>query len=280
MRYLEYVFTVPDETREALATRLMKMGSTGLIEKPCQLVAYFEEGFEVQTILDQLSSFREVLRASGLDPEFSFIHSDLPDRDWNESWKESFVPMDVGERFTIIPSWIRHETDRIPLIVDPGMVFGTGHHETTRRCLELIAELSDKIPHDRFLDIGTGTGILAIAAARVGFNRVFAVDVDPLAVDAAQRNAEANGLQDIRVMPGTIDSTEGPFDLIAANLISEILTGIAPAIAGRLSPEGRAVLSGMLSGQEEGVIAAMEHAGLIVERNLLDGQWVTLVVRR
>ncbi|GAB4490766.1 MAG: hypothetical protein OHK006_23970 [Thermodesulfovibrionales bacterium] len=280
MGYLEFSFTVPDETREALANRLMELGSTGLIEKPGHLVAYFDGSCDQQALAEGLASFPAVLTAAGLSPDFTFTRADLPDRDWNESWKESFVPIDVADMFTIIPSWMAHETGFIPIIVDPGMVFGTGHHETTRRCLRLIGELSASVGRGRFLDIGTGTGILAIAAGRMEFAQVDAVDVDPLAVDAAHRNVDANGLRNIRVSSGTIENTEGPYDLIAANLLSEILLDIAQPLSLRLAPPGRAILSGMLRGQEEGVVAAMERAGLEIEQNLLDGQWVTLVARK
>jgi ribosomal protein L11 methyltransferase len=186
----------------------------------------------------------------------------------------------VGENLTITPSWLERETVRIPVIIDPGMVFGTGHHETTRTCLSVIERTAKSSNKKSFLDIGTGTGILAIGAARLGFGKVVAVDVDPLAVDAARRNAEENGLKNIEVREGTIAAAHGAFDVIAANLLSEILTGIARDLADRLNPGGKAILSGLLSGQEEGVIQAMTAAGLTLQEKIQDGKWVSLVMKK
>jgi ribosomal protein L11 methyltransferase len=202
----------------------------------------------------------------------------LPDCDWNETWKKSFAPIDVGRTLRIIPSWLNAETDRIPIIIDPGMVFGTGHHETTRTCLSLIEKIAETGNRKRFLDIGTGTGILAIGASRLGFEQVVAVDVDPLAVDAATRNAAANGLNNIEIRKGAISSVSGTFDVIVANLLSEILIAIAPELAERLNPGGTAILSGLLVGQEDEVIEAICTADLTFREKITDGKWVSLIL--
>ena len=125
---------------------------------------------------------------AGLDPFFSFEYSLLPEKDWNENWKKNFIPIDIGNNLTIIPSWLKKDTSRIPVIIDPGMVFGTGYHETSQTCLVLIEEIAQEIRKDSCLDIGTGSGILAIGAAKLGFRHVTAVDIDPMAIDAAVRN--------------------------------------------------------------------------------------------
>jgi len=221
-----------------------------------------------------------VLEASDLDASFSLSQSVLPEKDWNEIWKKNFTPIDVGDNLTIIPSWLQSETNRIPIIIDPGMVFGTGHHETTRTCLSMIEKIARVTSKRRFLDIGTGTGILAIGASRLGFEQVTAVDIDPLAVDAARRNAVANGLTNIEVLEGTIQAVSARFDVIAANLLVEILTGIAPELSDRLEPGGRAILSGLLIGQEEDVIRAMASSGLTFQEKIIDGKWVSLVMAK
>jgi ribosomal protein L11 methyltransferase len=221
-----------------------------------------------------------VLEASDLDASFSLSPNVLPEKDWNEIWKKNFTPIDVGDNLTIIPSWLQSETNRIPIIIDPGMVFGTGHHETTRTCLSMIEKIARVTSKRRFLDIGTGTGILAIGASRLGFEQVTAVDIDPLAVDAARRNAVANGLTNIEVLEGTIQAVSARFDVITANLLVEILTGIAPELSDRLEPGGRAILSGLLIGQEEDVIRAMASSGLTFQEKIIDGKWVSLVMAK
>ena len=280
MAYYEITITAPDESREAIINLLAEMGSSGFLEMGEKVLAYFGEKSDIPGICDRLSLFRDVLKSSGLDPAFSFAYSLLPENDWNETWKKSFVPIDIGENLTIIPSWLKKETDRLPVIIDPGMVFGTGYHETSQTCLILIEKISKGGQKESCLDIGTGSGILAIGAARLGFRQVIAIDIDPMAIDAAKRNVEENGLKNVVVREGDIFSVEGQFNLILANLLSGILVDIAPEIVARLHPGGTAVLSGMFTGQEDEVTKAFENAGLTLGETVISGKWVTLVFSR
>lgn len=277
MKYYEFVFEVPEESREALTNRLSELGSKGFFEKGCAILAYFEESENPDELCSELSAYRDVLKSSGLDPDFTFRWSLLPEKDWNESWKSGFKPMDAGENLTIVPSWLESDTARVRLIVDPGMVFGTGHHETTRTCLALIEKLSRDSAGKSFLDVGTGTGILAICAGKLGFSHATGVDTDPLCIESAKRNALLNRLENISFIGGDIHAVSGAFDIITANLLSGILTGIAHEIASGLKPGGTAILSGILTGQELGVIEAYEKEGLRLNEKLLSGTWVTLV---
>lgn len=277
MEYLEITVSVPEESKEAIMFRMSEMGALGFAEQDGSVIAYFEPVRPPAEICNDLLKFAPVLAAAGLDPSCTCAYRVLPDRDWNETWKKNFVPIDIGDRLTVIPSWLAAETDRIPVIIDPGMVFGTGHHETTRTCLGLIEKLSENAGSKTLLDIGTGTGILAIGAARLGFEKVTAVDIDPLAVDAAARNVAANGLKTVEVKAGSISSVSGTFDVIVANLLSEILTAIAPEVAARLNPGRTAIVSGLLAGQEDGVIMAMSSAGLICRERVIDGTWISLL---
>ena len=277
MGYYEITISAPDESQDAIMNRLVELGSTGFQEKEEKIHAYFEEKSDIAGIVEELTRFRDVLRSAGLDPLFSFEYSVLPEKDWNENWKMNFFPIDVGKNLTIIPSWLKKDTSRIPVIIDPGMVFGTGYHETSQTCLVLIEELAGSIRKSSCLDIGTGSGILAIGAARLGFSQVTAVDIDPMAIDAAARNVEENGLRNVIVKEGEILTVKGTFDLIVANLLSGILVDISVEIASRLNQGGKAILSGMLSGQENDVIEAYEKAGLSLSKSVVSGQWVTLV---
>ncbi len=280
MTYIEIAVTAQEESRDALINRMSEMGALGFIEQDGGLIGYFEPNQSPAEICNELNRFRSVLEASGLDASFSLSPNVLPEKDWNETWKKNFIPIDVGDNLTIIPSWLQSETKRIPIIIDPGMVFGTGHHETTRTCLSMIEKIARVSSKRRFLDIGTGTGILAIGASRLGFEQVTAVDIDPLAVDAAQKNAEANGLTNIEVIEGTIQAVSSSFDVIAANLLVEILIGIAPDLSDRLETGGRAILSGLLLGQENSVIEAMASSGLTFQEKIIDGKWVSLVMAK
>jgi len=277
LAYYELAITAPDESRDAIMNKMTDMGSTGFLEKEGKILAYFEENIDIAGVCEELSVFRDVLRSSGLDPVFSFEYTLLPDKDWNENWKKNFVPIDIGENLTIIPSWLKKDTGRIPVIIDPGMVFGTGYHETSQTCLIIIEKISKGGHKESCLDIGTGSGILAVGAAKLGFRNVTAVDIDPMAIDAAKRNVEENSLSNVLIKEGDIKAVEGLFDLIVANLLSGILVDIAPEILTRLNPGGKAILSGMLAGQEDDVRKAYEKAGLTLNETVVSGKWVTLV---
>lgn len=284
MGYYEFTISIPDESRDALIGHMSGSGCLGAVDKGKELTAYFSDTSGILRITDALNSFRATLKESGLDYGLSFEYIYISERDWNESWKKKFQPIDVGGIFMIIPPWEERKSGRINLVIDPGMAFGTGHHETTRTCLLLLERLSSKgmlkAGMESFLDIGTGTGILAIAASLLGYKSVTGVDIDPLAVDAARRNARLNGLENIAIKEGSVSGAEGVYDFIAANLLSEILIGIAPELPRHLNSPGVALLSGMLEGQEDGVIAAMERAGLRFAEKFLEGRWVSLVVTR
>jgi ribosomal protein L11 methyltransferase len=186
----------------------------------------------------------------------------------------------LGKRFTVLPPWEQHRGDRIPLVIDPGMAFGTGHHETTRSCLALMDRYAGPADKQRFLDLGTGTGLLAIAALKLGFTEVIGIDNDPLAIEAARRNLALNGESGVRLIEGTLDDADGLFDMIAANLISGTLIEYAGSIASHLRQGGTAVLSGILRGQDDEVAGSMERAGLRCCERLRDGKWVSLACRR
>jgi ribosomal protein L11 methyltransferase len=277
MAYYEFTILVAEESQDAVISMLNDLGCLGVTQSDNGLLAYFTDNESVEKITDRLLSIKSILKNSGLPDDFSFSVIHMPDQDWNETWKKGIQPIDAGENLIIVPPWETAHTDRTTLVIDPGMAFGTGHHETTRFCLAQIERLTPLTKKERFLDVGTGTGILAIAACTLGFKSAVAVDTDPLAVDAAARNAALNGLEGIEVMEGGIEKTSGKFDMIAANLLSEILIAIANDLAERLAPQGIALLSGIMTGQEYDVITAYKTLGLTLVEILPDGKWVSLI---
>ncbi len=283
MTYHEITIKVAEESKDALLARLSEMGCLGTMDAGDTdggIVAYFGEGADIAHLTEQLDGFRDVLAASGLDAALTFEAVSLPDRDWNEVWKKNIVPLDIGGVFAIVPSWEKELPDRINLVLDPGMVFGTGHHHSTQSSLLLIRRFMQEGSKDRFLDIGTGTGVLAIAASKLGFREVVGVDIDPLAVDAAPRNIALNRLDNVVIREGDITASEGTFDFIAGNLLSEIIISIAPEIAAKLKDRGTVVLSGIMTGQEDGVRDALERTGLKCIEKVVADVWVSLVCRR
>lgn len=280
MSYYEFSFTVAPDTADALTRLLVDRGCLGVYEHAPHLVAYFPDSIGIDEIRHRIDDALAALKGSGLPADITYEHVYLSERDWNETWKNKFQPINVGQTLAIVPPWEKAPEGKIPVIVDPGMAFGTGHHETTRFCLATIERLARQAGHERFCDIGTGTGILAIAARKLGFAEAVGVDIDPLAIDAACRNVALNELDHVAIHEGSAEKTTGQYDLIAANLLSEILKSLAPQIVARMKPDGLALLSGIMVGQEDEVIETFSALGTTVLEKLVDGRWISLVIRR
>ena len=201
---------------------------------------------------------------------------------WRDGWKRFFRVQRVGKALVVKPSWAQYRLrgGETLIEIDPGMAFGTGQHPTTAMCLQAIEQLVR--PGTALLDLGTGSGILAIAAAKLGASRVLALDIDPMAVKAARQNAAANGVAAaVEVREGTLDTDGGTelyaFDVITANISSLAIERLAVAFAGSLRPNGRLVASGFLEDAVDGLTAAFEAAGLGVERVMAEGVWRAIV---
>jgi ribosomal protein L11 methyltransferase len=217
------------------------------------------------------------LQAFGLRQVGELRVRPVADADWAEAWKAHYVPQRVG-RLVVVPSWSSEEIrpDEVSIVLDPGMAFGTGLHPTTRGCLRLLQEISP-MP-DRVLDVGCGSGILGLAALRLGAGRVVGLDTDPLAVDATRANAERNGLADrLDASLGTISArAEAPYPLVLANLVAAVLVELAPRLAAHLLPDGTLLASGIIETKADAVVAAMAAAGLVLGSRLDEEEWVTL----
>jgi ribosomal protein L11 methyltransferase len=215
------------------------------------------------------------LQAFGLGPIGELAVRQIDDADWLEAWKASFVPLRVGP-FLIRPTWTDAAADgATEIVLDPGMAFGTGLHPTTQQCLEALTQL--RLDGVRVLDVGTGSGILAIAAAKRGASEIVAVDTDQLAVDAARENAERNGAR-IDVRRGSAADVVGAFDVVLANLVGAVLVEIAVPLRARLRTSGSLVAAGITREREPEVIGALAAQGLgVVDRSERE-DWVRLIL--
>ncbi len=230
---------------------------------------------EVYTALGHLQAFE--LRPIG-ELKTRVVHEE----DWAAAWKEHFPVLRVGRHLVIRPTWREHAALPADVVItlDPGMAFGTGLHPTTRLCLTGIENWADAglVDGARALDVGSGSGILAIAAGLLGAASVLAVDTDPLAVETTRRNAAGNGLGDIidarrASLPLSPPAT---FDLVLANLIAGLLVDLAPELAAVLGPTSRLLAGGIFGEREADVRTAFEQAGLRVIGRLVETDWIAL----
>jgi len=198
-------------------------------------------------------------------------------RDWLGEWKKNWQPVEVGGRFVVAPPWseVAAKPDRIVIRIEPGMAFGTGTHETTRLCL---AALEKHFAGGTFFDVGTGTGILAIAAAKLhGSATVEACDTDAEAIEIARANAKLNGVAaQVNFRTGTVEETGASFDCVCANLTADVILPLLPALIGATC--GRLILSGILDTQADSVRARLAELGITDTETVADGEWVAIIV--
>jgi ribosomal protein L11 methyltransferase len=250
------------------------------------ITSYFSVPCPIEQHLTALTAFlnqqsQQLPSYQPNQPQVSMI----AEEDWASSWKEHFKPLPVGKRLLILPSWESPAADetRQTIVLDPGMAFGTGGHETTRLCLECLEQILTGEPRldQPLLDLGTGSGILAIAAAKLGATRIDAVDIDPQAVLVAAENCRLNLVADAVACSTTpLEQLPGGYRLILANILAEELVRMAPELTRRLLPGGLLVLSGILAEREQFVIDGFAAQPLTLEVSLNAGEWRCLRYRR
>ncbi len=221
----------------------------------------------------------------GACPELRIENTSVDNADWNSAWKKYFTPIPIGSRFVVLPAWLRDEPCAAqPILIEPKMAFGTGHHQTTALCLEALDRLAaDGVlqPGQSFLDLGTGSGILGIAAVKLGLAGQ-GLDIDPVAIDNARENAALNVVEDaLELSTGSITDipADRRFDCILANILANPLVDMAEDICLRLARPGVLILSGILVEQAGRVIQAYAEQGLAAPEVFHSGDWALLVFR-
>jgi ribosomal protein L11 methyltransferase len=288
-RWLQVRLRSPSaELIAALAEGLVACGGTAIEERGDELVSYLPLGVDGAPDADTVvATLRAHLRTVlGAEPP-ELVVDDVADEDWLARWRAGLGPRRIGERLVVAPTWSEVEADpgQVVIRIDPQMAFGTGEHASTRGVLRLLQRAV--APGHRLLDVGTGSAILAIAAARLDAAFVVAVESDPEAMENAAENIERNGVADrITLLCNRVDDAfldaygGGAFDGIVANVLSGVLQPLLPAFHRGLASGGWAILSGILSDEAGRMKAAAEEAGFAVEAEDAEEQWWSVLLRR
>lgn len=302
MRWLELMVQTHPEAVESVSELLSGYAPGGVaIEEPIELI---DEGQEYRVLTGQPVKVHAYLPIDGkeeetrqriaeglwhlssLGPHFvgELATRVVNEEDWANAWKEYYHVTHIGRRLVIRPSWREYtpQGDEVVLELDPGMAFGTGLHPTTRMCLEQVEQRTQ--PGMRAIDVGTGSGILALAAAKLGAQSVYCIDNSSVAVESASANAAVNNLSErIQVVLGILDESEaermaGQFDLVLANIIARVIGGIAPQLARVMAPGALLIASGIIEERCHEAEQPLLDAGLrLVQRVMID-DWVTLIM--
>ena len=259
MKWLEIKFDPPQELREAIVNFLFELGAEGLSEEGAFTVLAYFKGELSEDFSKKLGDYLKSLNE--MHPPFSIVDfqiSEVKNQNWAEDWKKYFKSQKLGRSFFLIPTWekgIEIPSSLIPVYLEPGQAFGTGLHESTQLCVNLIEYSLDLLSTNtplQMLDIGTGTGILSIVARKLGVNHVVAIDRDPDSIEAAKGNLILNQCDhvDLLTFDLSVFSPETTFDLVVSNILLETHIQNVKAYRRFLKPHGQIILSGILSSQE------------------------------
>ena len=235
-----------------------------------------------RSIAEAMTFIRERLKEASLEP-IKVETVGVREEDWANSWKDYYKPLRIGKRLVIVPAWEKYEEGENDLIVrmDPGMAFGTGTHETTRLVIELLEKYTE--PGCRMLDVGTGSGILAICASKLGAGECFAYDIDPMAVRVANENIKDSGLENIHCEVSDLlkqADRSRPYDLICANLVADIIIRMVPDLSPFMAEHTVLLASGIISARADDVIACFDKYGYEIVEKSVENDWCALAVKK
>ncbi|MFZ5646669.1 MAG: 50S ribosomal protein L11 methyltransferase [Bacillota bacterium] len=231
---------------------------------------------------ERLEELRDALGKINVEYPGRISINQMEDVNWLERWKEFYHPVRVGRRLLVRPAWenVADPGDLLVIDMDPGMAFGCGTHPTTTMCMRLLEDVVEG--GETVLDVGTGSGILAITAARLGAARVLAVDSDGVAVRSAAENVTVNGLNEvIQVREGNLlEGIEAPADIIVANIVADVILKLLPAACNLLKPGGKLIASGIISHRRGEMIRTLAGAGLVIRTALDEGEWTAFLAEK
>ncbi len=258
-----------------------------------QIRLYIPHDAQAPEQIAQLKSELEVFRAQNPDTDLGSLEvslQNLQEEDWEESWKQYYQPIPIGQRLLIVPQWLSPENPehRIPVVLDPGMIFGTGAHASTQMCLRALEQTIHG--GERVIDLGSGSGILSIAALLLGAKEATGVDIDPKAEDIARENAALNGLTapQFNAVTGNVigdrammeSLSQGGYDVVLANIVADVIIPLSAVVPHFLRPDGIFICSGILNTRLPEVERALEAAGLTITQREMQEDWCRLSAKR
>src|SRR5206468_6253964 len=286
-RYWELTVEIPEVASEGLTNFAWELGALGVVEEELpggrpRLRAFFPKTVGARALEESVREYLGGLRELGFPGAGEPSVVALASQDWADAWRAHFRPLSVGKRLLIAPPWERPRANgRVVITIEPGRAFGTGQHPSTLGCLERLEALLARTVPPRLIDLGTGSGVLAIAAARLGVGRVLAVDDDPDAVACAMANAARNHVSDrVRcVLADAAGLREPRVPLLVANLLSAAHRRLAAQYRRSLSADGTLLLGGILDGEAAAVVAALADHELVHRASFSVEGWTTLELR-
>lgn len=277
---------------EAAANYLIEQGSPGITQETVKgtagrkrerLIGYYPDDQAFPAARKKIHAYLRAI-CNSRRTNFKLSARTIREEKWAEAWMENFKPIEVTPKLVIKPPWESwpSKQGQIVIEIDPGMAFGTGTHPSTQMCLQFLEEVIPFLPENpSVLDVGTGSGILTIAARKMGVEKIAAIDIDPVAISCARANARANRAgRGISFRTGTPDGLKASFDLVVANLLPQELLGAAPALARLTARAGKLVVSGFLARQEKEIAAAFRRQGFEKESARRQKGWTAWVLRK
>ena len=269
-----------------MANFLIERGSPGVVVKRSGIEAYFPCSRAHAPLRRAVRRYlRDIGRLGGHKGELGTQWRVIEEENWHDSWRRFIKAQKVGRSFWVTPPWLPPPKNnrRKVIAIEPGMAFGTGTHATTRGCLEFLEKAAGFLRGKDFaaLDVGTGSGILAIALAKLGARSIWAVDSDPLALKVARENVSRNGVEkNVHLSGAELRRIRKSFSLVVANLTAETILGLADALAQKVKPQDFLILSGILHEQVRAVTRRFGTEGFVLIRRKQEREWVTLLLKR
>ena len=307
MKWIEAAVATKSEEIDAVCEQLAALGAGGMVvEDEADFQAFLANNHQYWDYVDDEleSKFRGVSRVkfylsdddegralletirTGIGREITTAY--VQDSDWENNWRQYYQPIEIGEKLVVVPEWLETPDDgRIPLRLDPGLIFGTGSHATTRMCLAALEHCA--APGKRVLDLGCGSGILGIGALLLGCDSVAGCDIDPKAPEVAEANAALNGLHAdrFRVCAGDVladapmrASLSAGYDLVLANIVSDVIIPLSGIVGEFLAPDGVFLCSGIIEGRQDEVAAALRRNGFAILEHFNEEEWHCYVAKQ